>query len=131
MIGFTCGAFDLFHPGHVVLLYQCKQYCDQLIVGLQTNPQIDRSEKSKPIQSLYERYLQLSSCRYVDSIVPYDTEKDLENILSCTKLNIRFLGEDYEDKSFTGKDICEKLNIQIIYLPRKHSWSSTELRKRL
>lgn len=132
MIGFTCGAFDLLHSGHIVLLRECKEYCTNLIVGLHTDPTIDRPKsKNKPIQSTYERYLQLEGCKYVDKIIPYDTEKDLENILWTTNINFRFIGEDYLKNEFTGKEICETLGIKVIYIDRKHSWSSSELRKRL
>lgn len=131
MNGFTCGAFDLLHPGHLVFFEKCKPYVDTLIIGLHTDPSIDRPEKNKPIQSTYERYLQLSACKYVDKIIPYDTEKDLENLLYVTDIRYRFVGKDYFEKNFTGKNICEHLGIEIIYLPRNHSWSSSELRNRI
>ena len=131
VIGFTCGAFDLFHAGHNVFLRDAKKYCDHLIVGLQTDPSIDRLEKNKPVQTMYERYTQLRNCSWVDDIIPYDTEKDLLNLISTTEMHIRFLDEEYESKSFTGKFICEQLNIDIFYLNRKHNFSTSELRKRI
>jgi glycerol-3-phosphate cytidylyltransferase len=129
--GFICGAWDLLHPGHVhSLLYASKQ-CDHLIVGLHTNPKIDRIYKNKPIQTTYERYLQLSNLSYVKQIIPYDTEVDLKNILAIQNINLRFLGTDYLNEEFTGSDICNKIGIDIIYIPRYHNYSSSELRKRI
>jgi glycerol-3-phosphate cytidylyltransferase len=130
-IGFTCGAFDLFHAGHNILLRDCKLLCDKLIVGLHTDPTIDRSFKNKPIQTMYERYIQLNNCKWVDEIIPYDTEKDLINLLATTKINIRFIGEDYLGKKITGDALCEQLNIKVIYFNRIHNFSSSELRDRI
>lgn len=125
-IGFTCGAMDLLHPGHLAMLKYAKENCDYLIVGLHTNPQIDRPNKNKPIETTYERYCRLKACKYVDEIIPYDTEEDLVNLLHIRKIDIRFLSEEYKDKEFTGKGIVpEHFN------PRKHNFSSTNLRKRL
>ena len=131
IIGFTCGAFDLFHAGHNVFLRDCRKYCDQLIVGLQTNPNLDRIEKNRPVQSIFERYTQLQNCIWVNKIIPYDTEKDLLNLLACSNIQMRFLGDDYLNKNFTGKSLCEELDIKIVYIPRKHNFSSTELRDRI
>jgi len=127
MIGFTCGAFDLLHAGHIVMLEEAKSHCDHLIVGLQTDPTIDREEKNKPIQSVYERYVQLNAVRYVDEIIPYDTEQSLIDLLQSQKIDIRFIGEDYRDKGFTGDD----LPLQVFYTSRQHSFSSSSLRKRI
>ena len=127
-IGFTCSAFDLFHAGHVMMLREAKSVCDYLIVGIQTDPTIDRPEKNKPIQGIFERYVQISSCRYVDEIVVYSTEKELLDILNSYPIDVRILGEDYIDKEFTGKDIK---GIEIYYNSRKHSFSSTSLRERI
>ena len=127
MIGFTCGAFDLLHAGHVVMLEEAKSNCNHLIVGLQTDPTIDREEKNKPIQSVYERYVQLNAVRYVDEIIPYDTEQSLIDLLQSQKIDIRFIGEDYRDKGFTGDD----LPLQVFYTSRQHSFSSSSLRKRI
>lgn len=129
--GFTCGAFDLLHAGHVVMLDQCKQQCDKLIVGLHTDPTIDRPQKNKPVQSIYERYVQLRSCSSVDDIIPYDTEKDLVNILSIEDIDKRFLGEEYKYSDITGAEICNIKGTEIVFLERKHSFSSSELRKRI
>ena len=125
--GFTCGAFDLLHAGHVLMLKQASQHCDFLIVGLQTDPSIDRKEKNSPSQSIYERFLQLSAIRYVDQIIPYDTEDSLMEILNSTHIDIRFVGEEYKSKKFTGQD----LPIKVFFTDRKHSFSSSELRKRV
>lgn len=124
--GFTCSAFDLLHAGHIVMLEEAKTQCDYLIVGLHTNPQIDRPEKNKPIQSTLERFIQLKGCRFVDEIIPYDTEEDLLNLLKIIQPDVRILGQEYENKDFTGKS----LNIPIYYNKRQHSYSSSELRKR-
>lgn len=131
IIGFTCGAFDLFHAGHNILLRDCKRHCGKLVVGLQTDPTIDRLAKNKPIQTIYERYTQLSNCEWVDEIIPYETEADLLNLIATTPMDVRFLGEDYYDKSFTGEKLCDEMNIKVLFMPRKHNFSSSELRKRL
>jgi glycerol-3-phosphate cytidylyltransferase len=125
MIGFTCGAFDLLHAGHVVMLKEARKNCDWLVVGLQTDPSIDRQDKNKPIQSVYERYVQLSGVKYVDEIIPYDTEQSLVDLLQSQEIDIRFIGEDYRDREFTGSD----LPIEVFYTSRQHSFSSTNLRK--
>jgi glycerol-3-phosphate cytidylyltransferase len=127
-IGFTCSAFDLFHAGHITMLRDAKEHCDFLIVGLQTDPTIDRPNKNKPVQSVYERWVQLSACQYVDRIIPYATEKELMDILQSQDINIRFVGEEYQSQPFTGKDID---GIEIYYNKRRHSFSSTELRQRV
>ncbi len=93
-VGFTCGAFDLLHAGHVVMLKEAKQNCDHLIVGLQTDPSIDREEKNQPVQSIYERYIQLQAIKYVDEILPYDTEQSLMDLLESTNIDVRFVGEE-------------------------------------
>jgi glycerol-3-phosphate cytidylyltransferase len=126
-IGFTCSCFDLFHAGHIMMLKECKDNCDYLIVGLQTDPTLDRPEKNKPVQSIFERFVQLQACKYVDEIVVYATEKDLMDVLMSYKINKRFVGEEYSDKNFTGKN----LGHTIFYNSRKHSFSTTELRKRV
>ncbi len=127
-VGFTCSCFDLFHAGHIMMLKEAKSVCDYLIVGLQTDPTIDRPEKNKPIQSVFERYVQLEACKYVDEVVVYATEKDLLDILHSYPINVRVVGDEYKDKEFTGKDLS---HIQIYYNSRKHSFSTTELRKRV
>jgi glycerol-3-phosphate cytidylyltransferase len=125
--GFTCGCFDLLHAGHIVMLKETKQHCDHLIVGLQTDPSIDRQEKNQPVQSVYERFVQLNAVEYVDEIIPYDTEQSLIDLLESTPIDIRFVGEDYKDKSFTG----DYLPIDTIYTNRKHSFSTSSLRRKV
>jgi len=127
-VGFTCSAFDLVHAGHVTMLQEAKSQCDYLIVGLHTNPQIDRPDtKSKPIQSTLERFLQLDACKYVDKIIPYDTEADLLNLLKVIQPDVRILGEEYRGVMFTGRE----LDIPVYFNKRSHTYSSSELRKRL
>lgn len=126
IVGFTCSSFDLFHTGHVLMLEECKQRCDYLIVGLQTDPTIDRPEKNKPIQEVYERWAQLDGCKYVDKIIPYSTEADLLNLLKTQKIDIRFLGEEYRGTNFTGRGLHE-----VYYNTRRHDYSSSSLRKRI
>jgi len=126
-IGFTCGAFDLLHAGHVVMLKEARKNCDRLVVGLQTDPSIDRQEKNQPVQSVYERYVQLSGVKYVDEIIPYDTEQSLIDLLQSQEIHVRFIGEDYRERSFTGDD----LPIEVFYTSRRHSFSSSSLRKRV
>ena len=126
-IGFTCSCFDLFHAGHVMMLKEAKEQCDYLIVGLQTDPTLDRPEKNKPIQSVLERFMQVDGCRYVDQIIPYSTEKDLMDLLTSYKIDVRILGEEYRNKPFTGY----KLPMEIYYNSRNHSFSTSELRNRI
>lgn len=130
-VGFTCSTFDLLHAGHVQMLRDAKDQCDYLIVGLQFDPSIDRKEKNSPIQTIVERYTQLKAVSYVDEIVPYSTESDLEDILSLYPINVRILGEEYRDKDFTGKDICRKRDIELYFNKRDHRFSSSDLRKRV
>ena len=131
IVGFTCSAFDLLHAGHVQMLRDAKEKCDYLICGLQVDPTLDRPEKNQPIQSIVERYTQLKAVSYVDEIIPYSTEEDLEDILSMYDLNIRILGEEYRDKDFTGKDICRKRDIDLHFNRRDHRFSSSGLRQRV
>lgn len=131
-IGFTCSTFDLLHAGHITMLKEASRKCDYLICGLQTDPTIDRpSSKNKPIQSLVERYIQLEAVKYVDEIVVYQTEKDLEDLLLTLDLNVRIVGEEYKNVNFTGKDICQQRGIEIYFNKREHSFSTTELRERI
>ena len=131
-VGFTCSTFDLLHAGHILMLAEAKSVCDYLIVGLQLDPSIDRPDtKNSPVQSIVERHVQLSAVKYVDEIIVYQTEKDLEDLLMFLPITIRVIGEEYEDKNFTGKNICEQRNIKIYYNQRKHSFSTTELRNRV
>lgn len=131
IVGITFSTFDLLHAGHILMLQEAKQFCDYLIVGLQTDPTIDRPEtKNKPAQSIVERQVQLAAVKYIDEIVVYQTEKDLLDILTIYPINVRFIGEEYRNKDFTGKDYCLDNNIELIYNNRKHRFSTTELRKR-
>ena len=131
-IGITFSTFDLLHAGHVAMLSECKNHCDYLIAALQTDPTIDRPDtKNPPVQSIVERQIQLAATRYVDEIVVYQTEKDLEDILLSMPIDVRILGIEYENKDFTGKDICNKRGIELIYNGRDHSFSSSSLRKRV
>ena len=130
-VGFTCSTFDLLHAGHILMLAECKQVCDYLIVGVQSDPTIDRpGVKNKPVQSIVERYVQLSAVKFVDEIIVYNTEKDLEDMLMFLPLSVRIIGEEYKDKEFTGKKICEDRGIKIWYNSRNHRFSSSELRQR-
>jgi glycerol-3-phosphate cytidylyltransferase len=130
-IGFTASAFDLLHAGHIIMLKECKEHCDYLIVGLHINPAIERENKNVPVQSVVERYIQLRATKYVDEIIPYQTEADLLNILQTQNVNIRFLGEEYSGKQFTGLDYCHENSIEIHFNSRKHPFSSSELRRRV
>ena len=129
--GFTCSSFDLFHAGHVVMLEEAKRQCDYLIVGIQADATLDRASKNKAVQSIIERQIQVKACSYVDEVVIYTTEKELEDILKTLPIDVRILGEEYLDKEFTGKDICLKRGIKFHYNKRDHSFSSTDLRKRV
>ena len=130
-VGITFSAFDLLHAGHVAMLRESKQQCDYLVAGLQLDPTIDRPEKNKPIQTIVERYTQLKAVKYVDEIIPYTTENDVEDILEMYQVDVRILGEEYKDKDFTGKDICRRLGIELYFNKRDHRFSSTDLRKRI
>ena len=127
----TFSSFDLFHSGHVAMLKEAKSNCDHLMVGVQTDPTIDRPEKNKPIQSVFERYVQLEGCKYIDQIVPYATEKEIEDILLTYKIDKRFIGEEYKTKEFTGKQLCVDNDIELYYNKRQHSFSTTNLRTRI
>lgn len=131
-IGITFSTFDLLHAGHIAMLAEAKNHCDYLIAGLQTDPTIDRPDsKNPPVQSIVERQIQLAATRYVDEIVVYQTEKDLEDILLTLPLDVRILGVEYEDKDFTGRKICIDRGIELIFNKRDHSFSSSSLRKRV
>lgn len=131
-IGFNCSSFDLFHAGHVTMLKMEKQLCDYLIVALQVDPTVDRPGiKNKPTQSIYERYVQLQACKYVDEILVYSTEYDLLQLLMTQKIDIRFLSEEYLNRDFTGKQYCIQNGIELYYHKREHEYSSTELRNRV
>lgn len=125
--GFTCSCFDLFHAGHIMMLKEAKSQCDYLIVGLQTDPTIDRPEKNKPVQSVFERFVQLQACKYVDEVVVYATEKELLDVLRSYPIDVRIIGDEYANKPFTGFD----LGMEIYFNSRRHSFSTTELRQRV
>jgi glycerol-3-phosphate cytidylyltransferase len=127
--GITFSSFDLLHAGHITMLEEAKRQCDYLIVALQTDPTIDRPEKNKPTQSVVERYIQLKGCRFVDEIVPYATEQDLEDILRSFKIDVRIIGDEYKDKNFTGRTYCEGKGIELYFNVRDHRFSSSSLRK--
>jgi glycerol-3-phosphate cytidylyltransferase len=129
-IGITCSTFDFLHAGHVVMLEEAKRHCDYLIAALQVDPTIDRPEKNYPVQSIVERQIQLAAVKFVDEIVMYNTEKDLEDLFLTLPINVRIIGEEYRDKTFTGRNICKQRDIQIVYNKRDHSFSTTDLRNR-
>ena len=132
-IGFTCGAFDLTHAGHYLMFKECKDQCDYLIVGLQTDPSIDRPDKNKPVQTVEERRIQLEACKYIDEVMEYNTEKDLYHLLlnlhDKNKINIRFMGADWKGKPNYSRDLLPQ--IKVIYNSRNHNYSSSNLRKRI
>ena len=131
-VGIVASCFDLFHAGHIIMLKEAKTQCDHLIVGLQTDPTIDRPvEKNKPVQSVFERYVQLQACKYVDEIVVYATEKELIDILLAFPINVRILGDEYEHKGFTGRNECVLKGMEFYFNKREHSFSTTELRERV
>ena len=131
IIGFTASTFDLLHAGHIMMLREAKYMCDYLICGLQIDPSIDRKEKNKPIQTIVERYTQLAAVKYVDEIVVYETEQDLEDILQMYPIDVRILGEEYREKDFTGREVCKSRDIEIYFNKRDHRFSSSGLRKRV
>ena len=131
-IGITFSTFDLLHAGHIAMLSEAKNHCDYLICGLQTDPTIDRPDsKNPPVQTIVERQIQLAATRYVDEVVIYQTEEDLRDLLLVLPIDVRIIGVEYQDKELSGKDICEKRGIKVIYNGRDHSFSSSSLRKRV
>lgn len=130
-IGITASTFDLLHAGHVMMLRESKSVCDYLICALQVDPSQDRPEKNGPVQTLVERYVQLSAVKYVDEIIVYQSEQDLEDILGMYPVDVRILGEEYKDKDFTGREICKRRGIQLHFNRRDHRFSSSGLRKRV
>ena len=130
-VGFTCSTFDLLHAGHVQMLREAKEQCDYLICALQMDPSIDRPSKNPPVQTIVERYTQLKAVGYVDEIIPYGTEKDLEDILTMYHIDVRILGEEYRDGKFTGRAICAKRGIELYFNKREHRFSSSDLRRRV
>ena len=130
-VGITFSTFDLLHAGHIKMLEEAKTQCDYLIVGLQLDPSLDRAEKNAPTQTITERYIQLKGCKYVDEIVPYVSEQDLEDILRSFKLDVRIIGEEYKDKPFTGREYCQTKGIELYFNTRDHRFSSSGLRKQV
>ena len=126
-VGFTCGSFDLCHYGHILMFKECRDQCDHLIVGLQTNPNTDRPDKNIPIQSLEERHGQLDAVKYIDNIIVYETEDDLIKLLNDMDIDVRFVGADWENRKYTGWEI----DIPVIFNSRDHSFSTSELRHRI
>ena len=129
-IGITFSTFDLLHAGHILMLKEAKDQCDYLICGLHVDPNVERPQKNPPVQSIVERYTQLSAVSYVDEIIPYNLEKDLYDILLGYPINVRIIGSDYKNLDFSGKDICLSKGISIFYNSRDHNFSSSELRER-
>ena len=130
-IGITASTFDLLHAGHIAMLREARTKCDYLICALQVDPSMDRPEKNKPVQTLVERHTQLAGVKYVDEIIPYQSEQDLEDILNMFPIDIRIIGEEYKNGKFTGRAICSKRGIEIYYNKRDHRFSSSDLRKRV
>ncbi|GGH26216.1 glycerol-3-phosphate cytidylyltransferase [Sphingobacterium alkalisoli] len=128
-IGITFSAFDLLHAGHIKMLEDAKEQCDYLICGLQTDPTLDRAEKNKPTQTVFERYMQLRACKHVNKIIPYATEQDLEDIMRSFKIHVRILGDEYMHKNFTGREYCEEKGIELYFNRRENRFSSSSLRR--
>lgn len=129
--GFTCSTFDLLHAGHVAMLQEARAQCDYLVVGLQSDPTLDRPHKNRPVQTVVERQMQLRGSRYVDEIWVYNTERDLEDLLLMLPIDVRILGVEYRDREFTGKAICQSRGIELYFNGRDHSFSSSSLRRRV
>lgn len=129
-IGITAGTFDVLHAGHVLMFEEAKTQCEHLIVLLQTDPTIDRANKNKPVQSITERFIQLKACKFVDEIIPYDTEESLLNLLNILKYDVRIIGSDWKNKEFTGYDIPGHIE-KCYFNKRSHNYSSTYLRDRI
>lgn len=126
-IGITFGVFDLLHLGHLVMLEEAKRHCDYLIVGLKTDSS-DADAGEAAAQTVVERYIKLEGCQFVDQIIPYESERELMDILQSLAVDIRFVGEEYKNQDFTGKRYCEQEGITIHYTKRKHRFSSDALR---
>jgi glycerol-3-phosphate cytidylyltransferase len=127
IVGFTCGAFDLLHAGHALMLEECKSHCDYLIVGVQSDPSRDRPDKNRPIMAYEERIIVVRSIRWVDEIIRYDTEKDLEEMLTKIRPDVRILGSDWKDRPFTG----HSMTIKTVFNERNHNYSTRNLRRRV
>ena len=130
IIGITAGSFDLTHAGHYLMFEECRKQCDHLIVLLQTNPNVDRPNKNVPVQTLFERFQQIRSCRFVDEIIVYETEEDLHNLLCSIKFDIRFIGADWEGKEYTGHEL-PGMTDRVKFNSRNHGYSTSNLRARV
>tara|TARA_B100000405_G_scaffold153454_1_gene107140 strand:+ start:205 stop:618 length:414 start_codon:yes stop_codon:yes gene_type:complete len=130
-VGITASTFDLLHAGHIEMLREAKAQCDYLICALQIDPSLDRVDKNKPVQSIVERYTQLDAVQFVDEVIPYMYENDLEDILQMRTIHVRILGEEYREKEFTGRDICKARDIDLYFNKRDHRFSTSGLRKRV
>lgn len=129
--GITFGTWDMLHPGHLFLFKKAKEGCDKLIVCLHVDPNVERQNKNRPVESIFERWMRLEGCKYVDEIIPYEKEEEIFTILELIKPEKRFLGTEYFGADFTAKNICNDLGIEVVYIDRHHNYSSTNLRKRL
>ena len=130
-VGFTCSTFDLLHAGHIQMLRDAKEQCDYLICGIQIDPSIDRPEKKPPVQTIVERHTQLTAVKYVNKVIPYQTENDLEDLLNMLHIDVRIIGEEYKHGRFTGRAICAKRGIELFFNKREHRFSSSDLRNRI
>lgn len=131
IVGVTASTFDLLHAGHCAMLREAKDHCDYLVCALQVDPSVDRAEKNAPVQTLVERWMQLQSVKYVDEIIPYQTEDDLRDILQMFDFDVRIIGQEYKSQKFTGRDICEQRGVEIYYNKRDHRFSTSDLRNRV
>ena len=130
--GITFSTFDLLHAGHISMLREAKTVCDYLICGLQVDPSLERKEKNTPVQTLVERWTQLQAVKYVDEIIPYQTEKDVEDILTLFSIDVRIIGEEYKKAGrYTGRATCAARGIEIYYNKRDHRFSTSDLRERV
>lgn len=129
--GITASTFDLLHAGHIMMLREAKSQCDHLICAIQVDPSVDREEKNSPVQTLVERYTQLAAVRYVDEIIPYQSEDDLIDILKMYDIDVRIIGDEYKDKTFTGRATCASQGIEVYFNKRDHRFSTSDLRKRV
>lgn len=125
-VGFYPMVGDLLHAGHVIAIEEAKANCDYLIVGLNCAP-----EGKVPLQSVYERFMQLRAVKFIDEIIPYAGKEDLELLAKSLPYQIRFLGEDYLEKDWDGKQIEAELEKRPHFLTRRHSMSSTTLKKKI
>ena len=130
-IGITFSTFDLLHAGHIAMLREAKEVCDYLICGIQVDRSKDRPEKNKPVQTLVERWMQLQGVKYVDEIIPYESERDVEDILQLFNIDVRIIGDEYKHGKFTGRAICAARGIEIYFNKRDHRFSTSDLRLRV